>query len=148
MRILVDADACPVKGIIEKVAKEMDIPVIMFIDDSHILQSDYSEIVTIGQGRDAVDLALINKSLKGDVVVTQDFGVAALTLGKKAFAISNNGLIFDDNNIDSLLQERHMSQKIRRSGGRTGQMKKRSPENDVIFEVSFRKILQKITDSI
>lgn len=143
MRILVDADACPVKGIIEKVAKEAGIPVIMFIDDSHILQSDYSEIIVIGQGRDAVDLALINKTIKGDLVVTQDFGVAALTLGKKAFAISINGLIFDDRNIDSLLEERHMSQKIRRAGGRTGQMKKRLPENDVIFESSFRKMLQK-----
>ena len=78
MKILVDADACPVKEIIEKVAKQKNIEVVMYIDSSHILSSDYSKIVTISKGRDAVDLALINDSEKGDVIVTQDYGVASL----------------------------------------------------------------------
>ena len=64
MKILVDADACPVKEIIEKVAKQKNIEVVMYIDSSHILSSDYSKIVTISKGRDAVDLALINDSEK------------------------------------------------------------------------------------
>ena len=61
MKILVDADACPVKEIIEKVAKQKNIEVVMYIDSSHILSSDYSKIVTISKGRDAVDLALTVK---------------------------------------------------------------------------------------
>ena len=84
MKILVDADACPVKEIIEKVAKQKNIEVVMYIDSSHILSSDYSKIVTISKGRDAVDLALINDSEKGDVIVTQDYGVASLALGRSA----------------------------------------------------------------
>lgn len=90
MKILVDADACPVKEIIEKVAKQKNIEVVMYIDSSHILSSDYSKIVTISKGRDAVDLALINDSEKGDVIVTQDYGVASLALGRSAYAISIN----------------------------------------------------------
>ena len=99
MKILVDADACPVKEIIEKVAKQKNIEVVMYIDSSHILSSDYSKIVTISKGRDAVDLALINDSEKGDVIVTQDYGVASLALGRSAYAIGNSGLIYDNNNI-------------------------------------------------
>lgn len=92
MKILVDADACPVKEIIEKVAKQKNIEVVMYIDSSHILSSDYSKIVTISKGRDAVDLALINDSEKGDVIVTQDYGVASLALGRSAYAIGNSDL--------------------------------------------------------
>ena len=110
MHIYVDADACPVKGIIERVAKENKIPVTMVIDVNHILTSDYSEIVTVSQGADSVDLYLINRVKKGDIVVSQDYGVAALALGKGAKAVSNSGLIFDDSNIDKLLFERNSYQ--------------------------------------
>ena len=96
MKILVDADACPVKEIIEKVAKQKNIEVVMYIDSSHILSSDYSKVVTISKGRDAVDLALINDSEKGDVIVTQDYGVASLALGRSAYAIGNSGLCIID----------------------------------------------------
>ncbi|MCH5304185.1 MAG: DUF188 domain-containing protein, partial [Ruminococcus sp.] len=77
MMIYVDADACPVTRIIEKVAKEYKIAVTLLCDTNHILHSDYSEICVISAGSDAVDLALINKCEKGDIVVTQDSGVAA-----------------------------------------------------------------------
>ena len=110
MKILVDADACPVKEIIEKVAKQKNIEVVMYIDSSHILSSDYSKVVTISKGRDAVDLALINDSEKGDVIVTQDYGVASLALGRSAYAIGNSGLIYDNNNIDKLMFERFLGQ--------------------------------------
>lgn len=141
MKILVDADACPVKGIIEKVAKQNNIKVIMVIDTSHELKSDYSEIITIGKGKDAVDIALINITEKGDIVVTQDYGVATMALAKKAFAISQNGLIYNDNNIESLLFERHMSQRARRGGARAGKIKKRSAEDDKKFEQSLKILL-------
>lgn len=137
MKILVDADACPVKHIIEKVAKNFAIPVIMFIDTSHILESDYSEIVQVSKAPDAVDIALINRSEPGDIVVTQDYGVASMALGKRCFAINQNGRYYTEENIDMLMFERHISKKQRRAGGRIGSIKKRSKEDDERFEAAF-----------
>ena len=109
MKILVDADACPVKEIIERVGKENNIPVIMIIDTSHILKSDYSEILTVSKAPDAVDLALINKTEAYDIVVTGDYGVAALALGKGAYGIHHSGKIYTNENIELMLFERHIS---------------------------------------
>lgn len=140
LKILVDADACPVKQIIEKVAKEMNIPVIMIIDTSHILQSDYSEIITVSKAPDAVDLALINRTIKGDIVVTQDYGVATMALGKRAYAIHQSGRIYTDENIDLLLFERYISKKQRKAGIRINNIRKRTKDSDENFEQSFRKL--------
>ena len=139
-RILVDADACPVKDIIIKIAKEFKLEVMMFIDTSHILEDGYSKVITVSQGKDAVDLALINHTQKGDIVVTQDYGVASMALGKQAYAINQNGLRYDHSNIDRLLMERYLSQKIRRAGGRTPKHKKRNKEVNLQFEKSFKKL--------
>ena len=78
MTIYIDADACPVTRIAERIAKEYGIPVVLLCDTNHVLTSDYSEIRVIGAGADAVDIALINLCRSGDIVVTQDYGVAAL----------------------------------------------------------------------
>lgn len=139
MKILVDADACPVKDIIVKVAKEYKIPVVMLIDTSHILSDGYSEIITVDRQKDSVDIALINITSRDDIVVTQDYGLAALALGKGARALNQNGLIYSSVNMDMLLFERHISQKIRRSGGKSGKHKKRTQEDDERFEVVFRQ---------
>lgn len=87
MYILVDADACPVVGIVEKTAKQYQIPCTLLCDTNHVLYSDYSEVKIIGAGADAVDYALINSCHKGDIVVSQDYGVAAMALSKGAYAI-------------------------------------------------------------
>ena len=142
MKILVDADACPVKEIIEKVI----LVAVADQDTRHILSSDYSKIVTISKGRDAVDLALINDSEKGDVIVTQDYGVASLALGRSAYAIGNSGLIYDNNNIDKLMFERFLGQKVRRAGrkgGKTFNPKKRTKEDDERFERNLLTILDR-----
>lgn len=143
-RILVDADACPVKDIIIKIAKELKLEVVMFIDTSHILEDSYAKVVTVSQGKDAVDLALINNAQKGDIVVTQDYGVASMALGKEAYPINQDGLIYDNKNIDRLLMERYLSQKIRRAGGRTPNHKKRNKEVNLKFEKIFRKLCMDI----
>lgn len=140
MKILVDADACPVKNIIEKVAKEFEIPVIMIIDTSHILESDYSEIVQVSKAPDAVDIALINRTNPGDIAVTQDYGVATMVLGKRAYAINQNGRIYSNDNIDLLMFERHIAKKQRRAGVRTSSIRKRTREDDEHFEESFRRL--------
>jgi len=140
MKILVDADACPVKHIIERVAKSLGIPVIMVIDTSHILESDYSKIIQVSKAPDAVDIALINQTNSGDIVVTQDYGVASMALGKRALAINQNGKYYTEENIDLLMFERHLSKKQRKAGGRIASMKKRSKEDDERFEIAFYKL--------
>ncbi|MCX8130448.1 MAG: YaiI/YqxD family protein [Clostridia bacterium] len=142
MKILVDADACPVKEIIVKIAKEYSIKVIMLCDTSHILYDGYSEIITVDKSCDSVDFALVNKAEKSDIVVTQDYGVATMCLSKGVTVLNQNGLIYNESNIDRLLFERHLSQKIRRSGGRCGSIRKRTKEDDVKFEKAFRGCLR------
>lgn len=148
MRILVDADACPVVKIVESVAKEYNIAVILFSDTNHQLKSDYSEIVTIGSGADAVDLALIKRTQNGDIVVTQDYGVAALALGKGAYSIHQSGKIFNDNNIDGLLMDRHLAKKARMSNSKHHLKgpKKRTSADDLRFENSLRHLIMDIIE--
>jgi len=142
IQILVDADACPVKDIIIRNAKKQGIPVTMITDTSHELSDGYSTVVTVDKERDSVDIKLINLLKRGDIVVTQDYGVAAMGLGKGAKVINQNGLIFSDDNIDRLLFERHIGQKVRRAGGRTGSIKKRTKENDEAFERALLRLLE------
>jgi uncharacterized protein YaiI (UPF0178 family) len=144
MRILVDADACPVKEIIEAIAIKLQLPVIMFIDTSHILSSEYCEIVSVSKAPDAVDFALINRTARGDVVVTQDYGVAAMALGKGAYAIHPGGKVYTESNIDVMLMERDIAKKCRRAGERVkGHSKKRTSEDDIRFAVAFEKLCEK-----
>jgi uncharacterized protein YaiI (UPF0178 family) len=142
MKVLVDADACPVTKIVEKVAKEFGVCVVLVTDVNHLLESDYAEVITVGQGKDAVDYALINRTDSGDIVITQDYGVATLALAKGAAAIDQNGRIYSDKNIDRLLFERHLAQKQRRASGRFAHVPARLKENDELFERQFRKLLQ------
>jgi len=142
MQILVDADACPVKQIIVRLAKKYNIPVTMLIDTSHELSDDYSTVITVDKQADSVDFALMRLLTRDDIVVTQDFGLAAMVIGKGARAINQNGLIFTNDNIDRLLLERHIGQKIRRSGGRTKGPSKRTKDDDVRFESAFDSLLQ------
>ncbi len=146
MRIFVDADACPVTRIVEKVAKENEIKVVLLCDTNHILTSDYSEIQIIGAGADAVDIALINMCDNGDIVVTQDYGVAALALGKKAYAIHQSGKVFTNDNIDGLLMDRHFAKKSRLSSNKhhIKGPKKRTKADDINFEKSLREIIHKV----
>jgi uncharacterized protein YaiI (UPF0178 family) len=144
MKILIDADACPVVHIVLRIARQRGIPVVLVTDDSHVFAGGYAEVVTVGQGTDAVDLALVNRAGKGDIVITQDYGVAALALAKKAYAINQNGMRYTDENIEGLLNERHMAGKARRTGGRTKGFRKRTGEEDVQFEKSFSYILDNL----
>ena len=143
MKIYIDADACPVTRIAERVAKEHGIQVVLLCDTNHVLSSDDSEIRVIGAGVDAVDIALINLCQRGDIVVTQDYGVAALALGKGAKAIHQSGRWYTDENIDGLLMERHMAKVAKRSSKH--HLKgpaKRTDEDDRRFEESFRKLIE------
>ena len=111
MQIFVDADACPVVAIIEKIAKDNSVPVMLLCDTNHVLSSTYSKVVVVGAGADAVDYKLISICHKGDIVVSQDYGVAAMALGKGAYAIHQSGKWYTDDNIDQMLMERHLNKK-------------------------------------
>lgn len=145
MQIFVDGDACPVIRIVEKTAEKYGIAVILLCDTSHILDSDYSEVVVVGAGADAVDYKLISICHKGDIVVSQDYGVAAMALGKGAYAIHQSGKWYTNDNIDQMLMERHLSKKARRSSRKNHIKgpKKRTEEDDVRFAQSFEKLVQK-----
>ena len=141
MQILVDADACPVKEIIVRLAKCREIPVTMLTDTSHRLNDGYSRIITVDKEVDSVDFALMSLLAKDDIVVTQDYGLAAMALGKGAKVVNQNGLVYTDGNIDRLLMERHVSGKVRRGGGRTKGPAKRTKGDNDRFEAAFEKLL-------
>jgi len=141
MRILVDADACPVKEIIVRIAKELSIPIVMLIDTSHQLNDGYSTVITVDKQADSVDFKLMSLLTADDIVVTQDFGLAAMILGKGAKAVNQNGMVFTNDNIDKLLMERHIGAKVRRGGGRTKGPAKRTKEDNERFELAFSKLL-------
>lgn len=141
MRIIVDADACPGRQIIEDLGKEYGLEVIMYCDINHALFSDYSSIRYMDSGFQSVDMAIANEARVNDIVVTQDFGVAAMVLGKKAHAIGPKGFVYTNENIDKLLFERHIAQKVRRSGGKTSNPKKRTREDDERLHKNLEKLI-------
>ena len=145
MRIYVDADACPVVRIVEETAKKYGVPVTLLCDTNHVLQSEYSEVNVIGAGADAVDFALVGLCRKGDLVVTQDYGVAAMALGKGAFCIHQSGRWYTNENIDQMLMERHLSGKARRACKKNHLIgpKKRTGQDDVRFTESLEQLIQK-----
>ena len=143
MRIIVDADGCPGKHLIEKAARENSIELIMYCDINHVLNSDYASIKYVDSGFQTVDMKVANEARLKDIVITQDFGVAAMVLAKGAYAIGTKGHIYDNDNIDKLLFERHISSKVRRGGGKTSGPKKRTNEDDEKLYNNLLKLILK-----
>ena len=143
MQIWVDADACPVVALVERAAKRRNIPVTLLCDTNHVLRSDYSTVVVVGAGADAVDFALVNRCCQGDLVVTQDYGVAAMALGKGAYGIHQSGKWYTEDNIGGLLMDRHLAQKARRASGKHHLKgpKKRTAADDEAFAASLERLL-------
>lgn len=144
MHLWIDADACPVVRITEQIAQKYDIPVTLLCDTNHVLISDYSEVVVVGAGADAVDYNLIGICHRGDIVVSQDYGVAAMALGKGAYAIHQSGKWYTNENIDRMLMERHLNKKARKATHKNHVkgLKKRTAEDDVRFAASLEKLIR------
>lgn len=142
MKIIIDGDACPGISIIEKIAKNHEVPVKIYCDIHHFIQSDYSEVKIVDSGFQSVDMYVMNETKEGDIVVSQDYGVAAICLSKKAKVINPKGYVYNEENIDRLLEERHISQKIRQSGGRTSNPKKRTQEDNLRLEKNLIKLIE------
>ena len=144
MEIFVDADACPVVGLVESIAKKHGVKVTLLCDTNHVMQSAYSQVIVVGAGADAVDYRLIGICHKGDIVVSQDYGVAAMALGKGAYAIHQSGRWYTNDNIDRMLMERHLNRKARRGSHKNHIKgpKKRTDADDERFAASFERMVQ------
>lgn len=142
MRVLIDADACPVKNIIISECKKYEIPVIMYFDNAHEYEDNYSKVVIVDRGKDSVDLKLVNETKLDDIVVSSDYGLLAMALSKKAKCITFNGKIVNDNNIHSLLQSRFISQKLRKMNKHQKGPKKRTHKNNSEFKKGFINLIK------
>ncbi len=137
MKIFVDADACPVKEIIVDIAKNFGLEVYMYFDTSHIYEDGYSHVFTVDKQSDSADFAIINKMTEGDVCVTQDYGLAAMVIGKKCYAINQNGFQYTNDNIDQMLFRRHISKKLRQAGKKTSKIRPRTDDDNRNFRDFF-----------
>ena len=141
MSVLIDADGCPVVDITVKIAREAGVECVIICDTAHVFEKPGARTVIVSKGSDSVDFTLVNMVNKGDIVVTQDYGLAAMCLARGAVPVSQNGMVYTDGNIDGLLEQRHTAKKIRMAGGRQRGPPKRTPEQDKAFERTLRELL-------
>lgn len=146
MKILIDADGCPVVRNTIRVGEKFAVPCWIICDTSHNFSSSGAErIITVSKGADSADFTLVNAVQPGDVVVTQDYGLAAMCLSKQGVPIHQDGFVYDERNMDGLLMSRYLAKSIRRSGGRLKGPSKRSKRQDDAFEQTLSKILTELT---
>lgn len=142
MRILIDADGCPVVAETVKIAKQNNIEVIIFCDTSHEIAYENVQTITVSKGADSVDFALVNCVQKEDIVVTQDYGLSAMVLSRGGVPITQNGLVITDSNITMLLTSRYENKKVRMSGGHIKGPKKRTEANNKDFITSLENLIK------
>ena len=143
MKIYIDADGCPVVRNTLQIAEKFNIPCVIICDTAHRIEHENAETVVVDKGADSVDFRLVNLIQKGDIAITQDYGLAAMCLSKRAIVLNQDGKEYTNENISGLLEFRAVSKKIRQSGGRLKSMPKRTVEQDRIFEQALREILIK-----
>jgi uncharacterized protein YaiI (UPF0178 family) len=140
-RLLIDADGCPVVDIAVRLAKQHDTECLILCDTAHEFVKDGAVTLTFSKGADSVDFALVNMLRPGDIVVTQDYGLAAMCLSRGAVPVRQDGMVYSDDNIDALLLARHTAKKIRYAGGRLKGPAKRTAAQDRDFETTLRGLL-------
>ena len=144
-RILIDADGCPVVDIAVRTAMEYGWKCIILCDTAHYFEREGAETVTVSKGPDSVDFVLVNMLEAGDIAVTQDYGLAAMCLAKKAVPINQDGMVYDHDNIEGLLMARHTARKIRNAGGRLKGNRRRTSDRDTLFEEKLSALLSEAT---
>lgn len=141
-RILIDADGCPVVDEAVALAKRFDVPCLILCDTAHRFEKPGAQTLVFSKGADSVDFALVNLVRPDDIVITQDYGLAAMCLARAARVLSQDGMAYTSENIDGLLLARHTAKKIRSGGGRLKGPKKRTPEQDGAFVRALTALLQ------
>ena len=139
MTILIDADGCPVVDLTLQIAKQFSVPVIILCDTSHQIEREGAQTLVFDKGADSVDFALVNRVKPGDIVVTQDYGLASLA--KCARVLNQNGLEYTAENIDTLMLRRYENKKLLRAGKHPKGSAKRTKEQDAKFADTLKKIL-------
>ena len=142
MKLVIDADGCPVVALAVKTAEKYGVRCVLVCDTAHTFSNVSAEIITVSQGADSADFRIVNLLDAGDIVVTQDYGLAAMCLAKKATALNQNGLIYSEKNMDELLLSRHIHKKVRRAGGRMKGPKKRTKQQDESFDKALTVLLE------
>lgn len=140
-RIVIDADGCPVVNEAIAIAKKFELECLLLCDTSHRFEREGAQTLVFSKGTDSVDFALVNLVQPGDVVVTQDYGLAAMCLARGVRILSQNGMEYTDQNIDSLLMARHTAKKIHSGGGRLKGPAKRTSAQDAAFTAALSEIL-------
>lgn len=143
MRILIDADGCPVVDETLKIAKQFALECLILCDTSHRFEREGAETLVFSKGADSVDFALVNLLRPGDLVVTQDYGLAAMCLARSALALNQDGMEYTADNIDALLLARHTAKKIRNAGGRLKGPAKRTAAQDRAFSEALMELVQR-----
>lgn len=144
MTILIDADGCPVVDLTLQKAAKYDVPVLILCDTAHQIQRDGTQTLTFEKGADSVDFALVNRVCPGDLVITQDYGLASMCLARRARVLNQNGLEYTPENIDGLLFRRHENKKLLRAGKHPKGSPKRAKEQDAAYKNALEKILQTV----
>ena len=142
-RIFIDADGCPVVDLTVHIAKEFHIECFILCDTSHMFDKPGAKTLIFSKGADSVDFALVNLVQCGDIVITQDYGLAAMCLARGTRVLRQDGLEYTADNMDALLMARHTAKKLRRSGGRLHHIPKRTKQEDIQFTHMLRSTLQK-----
>ena len=142
LKVLVDADACPVTDIAVRLCKKFQAECILLCDTAHILHREGAQTLIFDKGADSVDFALVNRVCPGDIVITQDYGLASMCLAKLARILHQDGWEYTEFNISGLMEQRHAAKKLRMSGGRTKGPAKRKAEQDIAFEKALKALLQ------
>lgn len=142
MKVIVDADACPVVNITVSLCRKAGIPCMLLCDTAHEMYREGAQTLIFDKGSDSVDFALVNRVSPGDIVVTQDYGLASMCLAKKAIVLHQDGWEYTQDNIGALLFQRSESRKYRASGGRIKGPSKRTKEQDKKFEAALYRLLQ------
>ncbi len=141
MKIVIDADACPVTRLAAEEAKKRGLECIVVCDTAHFIELEGCRTVTVDKGADSADYKVVSLAEEGDIAVTQDYGLAAMCLAKKCRALNQNGLIYSNKNIENLLYTRYVGKEIRMAGGRTKGPKKRTKEQDEAFLKALKFLL-------
>ena len=142
MKVLIDADACPVVDIAVRLCREQNTPCLLLYDTAHAMRRDGAETLVFDKGADSVDFALVNRVCPGDIVITQDYGLASMCLARQAKVLHQDGWAYTEDNIQALLWSRHETKKYRASGGRIKGPSKRTPGQDKSFADALKQLLQ------
>lgn len=145
--ILIDADGCPVVDLTIHLCKGQGTPVLILCNTAHHIQREGAQTLMFDKGADSVDFALVNRVQPGDIVVTQDYGLASMCLAsmclaRRARVLNQNGLEYTADNIDALLERRWQNKKLLRAGKHPKGPAKHTKEQDEAFTKAMVKLLR------